>query len=101
MFKDNTYLLIFLTIVLIYILHKKLIQNMDAYDYSIYIVEDPTTEVEVVSPNPGDFADCYKNPNDKSTKAWTNKDSTQYPVNHSSGLTNDITPIFFLSQSIQ
>tara|TARA_Y100000996_G_C22554941_1_gene655191 strand:- start:3437 stop:4138 length:702 start_codon:yes stop_codon:yes gene_type:complete len=91
MFKDNTFLLIFLTAALIFTLHKKLIKNIYENDYTMYIIGDPNTELEIISPDPGESTDCYKNPNDKSTKAWTNKNSSQYPVNHSAGITNDLT----------
>ena len=91
MFKDKTYVLLFLTIVLIFILHNKLTKRMGEDEYSVYIIGEPNTEVEIISPDPGVIADCYKNPNDKSSKAWTNKNSSQYPIHHSSGLTNELT----------
>lgn len=91
MFTDNTFLLIFITIIIVFLLHKKLINNMYNLDSSLYIIGEPNTEIEIISPNPGTISDCYKNPNDKSNKAWTNKDSSQFPIHHTSNITDSLT----------
>ena len=90
MFKDNTIFLLFIIVVIIVALHRVLINNIVGDNLSL-ITEPGTESGIIISADPGIYADCYRNPNDKSVKAWTSKNSTQFPINHTSKVTDELT----------